>query len=287
MTSLPKKIGVIAHRGGSLLARENSLTAFKTALALGVDGIELDVQLSADQEVVVYHDFTINPSITVTREGKKLKTAGPILSQMTLEDLDSFRLTPLSSSTSSSLESLEKIPTLKEVLELVYLSGNSQIKLFIELKTSPHPYKSSDPYRLVDAVLECIEHSFLKEQVLLLSFDWRCLIYAQTQAILPMIYITQNASFIAAKEESAWFGGFDPYKFEGSFLQAIKEAGGAYWSSAYNQVTTELMDKARTLGLKVNIWTPNTNKNLETVIALGADDITTDRPDLLLTYLKR
>lgn len=279
---------MIAHRGGSLLARENSLTAFKTALALGADGIELDVQLSADKEVIVYHDFKINPSTTVTREGKTLKTTGPALSQMTLENLDSFRLTPLSSSKIPSLKDLEKIPTLKEVLEFIYLSGDSHIKLYIELKTSPHPYdNSSDPYHLVDAVLACVEQIPLREQVLLLSFDWRSLIYAQTKAVLPMIYITKNANPMIIKEESPWFGGFDPYKFEGSFLQAIKEAGGAYWSSTYSQVTDDLMDKARTLGLKVNIWTPNSHKNLEKVIALGADDITTDRPDLLLTYLKR
>ncbi|MGD9075398.1 MAG: glycerophosphodiester phosphodiesterase family protein, partial [Desulfobacteraceae bacterium] len=52
---------VIGHRGAAGLAPENTLAAFSRALDIGVDGMELDVQLSADGIAVVHHDFQLNP----------------------------------------------------------------------------------------------------------------------------------------------------------------------------------------------------------------------------------
>ncbi|MEO7053402.1 MAG: glycerophosphodiester phosphodiesterase family protein, partial [Rhizomicrobium sp.] len=54
----------IAHRGGAGLRPENTLVAFRHAIALGCDGAELDVQLSADGIVIVHHDFRLNPALT-------------------------------------------------------------------------------------------------------------------------------------------------------------------------------------------------------------------------------
>src|SRR5947209_15918186 len=51
---------VFAHRGGSALAPENTLAAFDNGLALGADGLELDVHLSRDGHVVVHHDRTLD-----------------------------------------------------------------------------------------------------------------------------------------------------------------------------------------------------------------------------------
>jgi glycerophosphoryl diester phosphodiesterase len=58
---LPKP-PVIAHRGASLYAPENTLPAFQLAILQGADAIELDVKLSADGQVVVIHDQTIDPT---------------------------------------------------------------------------------------------------------------------------------------------------------------------------------------------------------------------------------
>ena len=55
---------VIGHRGAAGLGPENTLCAFSKALDHGVDGVELDVQLSADGIAVVHHDFQLNPDIT-------------------------------------------------------------------------------------------------------------------------------------------------------------------------------------------------------------------------------
>src|SRR6185312_11204111 len=54
----------IAHRGGAALRPENTMAAFRSAVALGADGAELDVQLSADGVAVVHHDYRLNPALT-------------------------------------------------------------------------------------------------------------------------------------------------------------------------------------------------------------------------------
>ena len=57
---MPKRTEVFAHRGAKAIAPENTLPAFEQAIALGADGIELDVQCSKDGVLVVMHNFTVN-----------------------------------------------------------------------------------------------------------------------------------------------------------------------------------------------------------------------------------
>src|SRR4029079_3148849 len=72
---------VFAHRGGSALAPENTLDAFDNGLALGADGLELDVHLSRDGRVVVHHDRTLDRTTALTgpiaaRDAEVLERAG-------------------------------------------------------------------------------------------------------------------------------------------------------------------------------------------------------------------
>jgi glycerophosphoryl diester phosphodiesterase len=134
---------VIAHRGASAHAPENTLSAFKLALEQGAKAIELDVQLTADQEVVVFHDPTIQ---------RISKFQGKI-SDYKLEDLKKlnagFAYGPAFQG--------EKIPTLTEVFE--NLDG---VSLFIiELKNLTSPFDNLarkvsgliDEYNKTDKVL--------------------------------------------------------------------------------------------------------------------------------------
>ena len=78
---------VIGHRGAAGLAPENTLAAFSKALDIGVDGVELDVQLSADGIAVVHHDFQLNPDITRTAGGEWLESGNrPPIKELTLAE---------------------------------------------------------------------------------------------------------------------------------------------------------------------------------------------------------
>ena len=99
-----KKVKIFAHRGASAYAPENTLEAFRLAMEQGADGIELDVQLTKDGELVVIHDETID----------RVSNGKGAVRDYTLEELKSF-------SVSNHFEQYPdvKIPTLREVLELV------------------------------------------------------------------------------------------------------------------------------------------------------------------------
>ena len=99
----------IGHRGAKGYEPENTLIAFEKAINLGVDGIELDVHLSSDNELIVIHDETVDR----TTNGK-----GEV-NQLSLKELKALKI-----------EVTEKIPTLTEVLDLV----NKRCFVNIELK---------------------------------------------------------------------------------------------------------------------------------------------------------
>lgn len=109
---------VIAHRGYSAKAPENTMAAFELALAAGTDGIELDVHLTGDGEIVVIHDDTVNR----TTDGK-----GPV-GAFTLAELQALD----AGSWFAPEFAGEKIPTLKKVLELL---KDKDVLLTIEVKT--------------------------------------------------------------------------------------------------------------------------------------------------------
>lgn len=114
------KLKIIGHRGFASNYPENSLIGFEKAAQLGVDGVELDVHLTQDGEVVVHHDETIN----------RMTTGSGFIQQMTLAELQAF---PLRSRWRRRVYE-EKIPTLAEVLSL--LAAYPQVLINIELKTN-------------------------------------------------------------------------------------------------------------------------------------------------------
>jgi glycerophosphoryl diester phosphodiesterase len=71
---------VFAHRGAHLVARENTLEAFRDALALGVDGVELDVRRSADGALVVHHDPSVEGHVIAQTNAQHLPDFVPLLS---------------------------------------------------------------------------------------------------------------------------------------------------------------------------------------------------------------
>ncbi|RCW58620.1 glycerophosphodiester phosphodiesterase [Halanaerobium sp. ST460_2HS_T2] len=138
---------IIGHRGGAAGYPENTLAAFKKAVDFGADGVEFDVQLTRDGEVVVIHDELIDRTMT----GSGL-----------VKDYTLAELREMSAGEFFSPEfKAEKIPTLAEVLKVV--KGLEVIN--IELKNYlPYP-------RLEEKVLKLVDQFGLREQVIISSFN--------------------------------------------------------------------------------------------------------------------
>ncbi|MFH6961614.1 glycerophosphodiester phosphodiesterase [Flavobacterium plurextorum] len=147
----------IAHRGAKAYEPENTLQAFQKALDLNSDGIELDVHLSSDEQIIVIHDETIDR----TTNGKGL------VNTFSLSELKSFLI-----------DRKYQIPTLKEVFDLV----DKKCFINIELKGLGTPIK----------VVQLIEEYILDKNwnynhFIISSFDWNML--EETSNLNPKIPI--------------------------------------------------------------------------------------------------
>jgi len=308
----------IAHRGGAGLFPENTLTAFRNAVALGCDGAELDVQLSRDGGVVVFHDFCLKPEICRDASGAWLTEPTPYIKNLTLAQLrryDIGRTNPASEHArrhaAVDWRDGERIPTLADVIDIAK-GAPKPFRLFVEIKTSfADRTSSADPKVLAETTLKAIGECGYLENTTLVGFDWPALLHAkQLEPLIECWFTTLPQSWFAdapppiaddPPEETAlqqlrhwartatspWASGYDALNYGGSILRAIKAAGGDGWFPMHRDVTSETANEARALGLKIGAWTVNETIEMRAQCSFGIDAICTDRPDLLSRVLGR
>lgn len=142
----------MAHQGGAGLALSNTIVAFRNALKVGADGLELDVHATKDGEVVVTHDDTVDRTTDGTGAVKDFTLAE-------LKKLDAgYRFTPDNGQTYPYRGQGITIPTLREVL-----AEFPDQRINIEIKQSEPPIESK--------VLEVIDEMGMRDMVLVVSFD--------------------------------------------------------------------------------------------------------------------
>jgi glycerophosphoryl diester phosphodiesterase len=300
-----------AHRGGAALYPENTLAAFRDAVARGCDGAELDVQLSRDGEVVVFHDFRLKPAIC-RLDGKWIEKPTPRIKDLTLAELGCYdigRLDPKSDYGREFPHSMpidgERIPTLAEVLAVTN-TAKKPFALQVELKTSFADREiSADPIALAEAAVAVLRRADYLDRTIFVGFDWPGLIRAKQLAPQAKCWFTtMDLDFLRPPKDgerpsvamlrhwnetgtSPWAAGFDPGRYGNSVAKAIRAAGGDGWFPSYTDATAELVAEAKSLGLAVGAWTVNDPADMRRLIALGLDGLCTDRPDLLAKEIKK
>jgi glycerophosphoryl diester phosphodiesterase len=296
----PGKPLVIGHRGAAGLLPENTLAAFKRGCELGIDAIELDVLVSADGELVVHHDFKLKPEIARAQDGSWISSGSqPAIRELTVAQLKAYdigRLQPKTSYAGRYPEQTpvdgERIPTLKEVIDLFKQSCRPSTRLFVEIKTSPEePNLAPTPEAVADQVVNMLKAAGIAERTWILSFDWRNLVHIQrTAPAIPTVYLSivgPGLNNLKPNQPGAspWLAGLDIDDFSGSAPQAVKAAGGRIWSPYFKNLTPESLAEARHLGLLVSVWTPDSPDDLKKMIEMKVDAITTNRPDVLKKLL--
>lgn len=300
-----------AHRGGAGLYPENTRAAFRDAVARGCDGAELDVQLSRDGEVIVFHDFHLKPEIC-RLGGQWLQKPTHRIKDLTLAELRAFdvgRMDPASDYAKAHPHTMpvdgETIPTLAEVLEIVG-AAKKPFRLQVELKTSfLNRDVSADPVALAAATVAVLRRANYLDHTIFVGFDWSGLRHAK--AIAPDAecwFTTMALDFLrpsprdgdkpataalrhwAQTGTSPWADGFDAVNHGDSIQKAIKAAGGDGWFPDFVDATPDAVAEAKALGLKVGAWTVDEPEDMMRLIGLGLDGICTDRPDLLAKALR-
>ncbi len=295
-----QRVTIIGHRGAAGLAPENTLAAFRRACEIGVDGIELDVHLTADNVLVVHHDYALHPDLARERTGAYIADASrPLLRALTLAQLQQYdvgRLRPGSDYARKHPEQVAadgaRIPTLDAVISLFEQRCQPPTRLVVEIKTDPtQPTASAHPAEVADSTVAHLRRRGVAARAQVISFDWRAL--RRIQSIAPEIstsYLTfegtdWNTIEVGQPGASAWMAGLDIDEHGGSVPRAIVAAGGRNWSPHAGNVNATKLAEAHRLGLRVYVWTVNAMADMKQLVELGVDGITTDRPDLVRELL--
>ncbi|MEW6092937.1 MAG: glycerophosphodiester phosphodiesterase family protein [Chloroflexota bacterium] len=238
---------IIAHRGDSAHAPENTLSAFVMAAEKGADAIEFDVKLTADGQVIVIHDQTVDRTTNGHGDVRRLPLAA-------LRDLDA-------GARFEARFSGERIPTLDEVFKAV----GKRLHMNIELTNYATPSDS-----LVAKVVELVVKYDMQDRVLFSSFFPRNL--RRVRSLLPE----------TPRGLLAWAGwlGFPARTF------GWRRDYYALHPHLSN-VDAGLVSRLHAAGKRLHVWTVNAEEDMKHMIALGVDGIFTDDPALLSRCLGR
>ncbi len=249
---------IIAHRGASALAPENTLAAFRRAIADGAEGIEFDVRLSKDGAVVVFHDATL----------QRLTNRKNLVSSQTLEELQQidigswFRRRRSKANHSNDDFSAERIPTLIETLDFLQ---DFQGLIYIELKC-----RESETEKLAKAVCEIISGSLLLPQVIVKSFQLEAI-----PAVRRACSQVKTAALFAPKIMTI-------LRKEKRLVNIAADIGADMLSVHFSLATRKLMKKAAKKNLPVTIWTADNPRWIKRAFDLGLFAVITNNPATLL-----
>lgn len=293
-----KTLDIQGHRGARGLLPENTLPAFARALSIVVTTLELDCAITRDGVVVVSHDSILNPEITRDTMGASeshwITRDDLPISGFTFEELQRFdvgRINPASAYATRFPQQQPvdgtRMPKLEDVFALARKAGNETVRFNIETKISPlHPERTVSPETFAQCLIFTIKNNGLQKRTVVQSFDWRTLVVVQREAPeIATSYLTAQQPFmdniLAHGHASPWNAGLHVSQFEGSIPRLVKTAGGAIWSPCSNDVDAATVREAQALGLKVVVWTVNTEMDMLRMMEFGVDGIISDYPDLL------
>jgi glycerophosphoryl diester phosphodiesterase len=240
-----ERVDIVAHRGGAGLSAENSMGAFRQAVALQVDAVELDVHLSADGEIIVHHDATLDR--TTNGEGPLCKEPWAQLQQLRLAAAPN-----------------ESMPRLADVLSLL---KPTSCDLSLEMKQDPagHAYP-----HFAQCILETLVTWGFTHRSFIHSFYWKELEFFRERD--PALLLGANVDQDMVKK----FGNIE------AILDAICEMGLHEINVDHRIFHEAGLKSATARGLSTTLWTVNSDADLARWIQQPLRSMATDYPDRAL-----
>lgn len=247
---------IIAHRGASKHAPENTFAAFKRAIDAGADGIELDVRLAKDGVAMVFHDSSLKRIA-----GRKDKIANYTSTELGSIDAGSWFNIHAPKLADPAYKN-ESVPTLAKTLDFL---KDFEGLIYIELKC-----KEADSEPLAKAVTDVICGSQLLPQIVVKSFKLSAI--PHLKRFCPAV---RTAALFAPKIKNI-------LRKDKHLLKLAEEAGADEISLHYTLATRKLMKKAAKRNLRVIIWTADHPRWIRRALKLGLTAIITNDPARLL-----
>lgn len=232
------RVLVIAHRGDSKVAPENTLPAFQSAVDIGADLIELDYGHTSDGVPIVIHDGTLDRTTDA-----RVKLGGQ---QIRVVDKTAAELADLDAGTWFGEQFAgTRVPTLAEALDVIQAGSVTLIE-----------QKAGDAETLVNLLRE----KDLTDKVVVQSFNWGFL--TQVHQLEPRIVL----------------GALGHQKLTTQKLDAAQQTGAQVIGWSHNSVTKEWIDEIHRRGLKAWVWTVDDMDRAEHLIGEGIDGVITNVP---------
>ena len=241
---------IFAHRGASAYAPENTLEAFELAAKMGADGVELDVHLTKDGELVVAHD----------EELSRVSNGRGFIRDKTIAELKQLRFNKTHPEYANAT-----IPTLREVYELLKPTG---LEVNTELKTSRIRYE-----HIEEKCVQLAVETGMTERVMYSCFNTASLLLIKHMDSSARVGLLRTP---VGKLNNRKVKAIDPWNL--AHLVGI---------DAIHPHFSELLlyreaDKAHAKGMQVNVWTVNSEDDIRKCLRAGADMLIGDYPDRML-----
>ena len=255
---------VLAHRGASALAPECSPSAFELAAKLGVHGFEIDIRLTKDEEIIVFHDEELN---RVTNFSGKVSDY--TLAELKEADLG-YHFLDLDGAPSYK-NTGEQIITLGELL-----TSYPQMLINIDMKDEPHTYEGS---LMPSKLWRLIEEHQAFDRVVVASFY-------DDQLDRFNLYAQNTVALSASEKEVKKAYTAYTSQFKHLYHPKVDIFQIPVKSTVFPLDNPGFINFLNSLNIPVHYWTINDPEMMKKLISNGAKGIITDRPDLAMEVLK-
>lgn len=310
---------IIAHRGATYLAPENTLTAFENAMDLGADGVEMDVQQTKDKGLIIHHDYLIDIGMELSAK----------IYDLTVGELESISVTKWNGVDITT----EKLATLDEALS--FCKGLENCTIQLELKA---PILNDPDF--IPNVVEHIRAAAIADRLILVSFRHDLL--RQAKALMPELRIgiltlgdllsmmlpppvlwkdlglvnsmdepldEENCPALrrqvdlvssAISDKLTLIAALYPHQSVREILQTLSDQADPaayvqtldfpveYVSCEYHTAfrNPEVVNQLHAIGCKAAFWTVNTQNVVRSLLPLEPDCFVTDRPDTIRVWIE-
>ena len=268
-------VDVQAHRGGAGLMSENTVEAVKRALDLGVNTLELDLQVSKDGLIVVSHDPYLHYRYAIRPDGSYVEKddTKEYIYKMPYSEIAKYDVGSRPSEVWPDKECVKAVmPLANDLIDFVEKyteeKGLSPVRYNIEIKSKDAAGEGQNWPTYDRFVTECCKflHSKqLDDRLVVQSFDVRALNYLHEK------YPEMNVSYLVDEDAP----DFDTYM---GYLKFTPQ-----WLSPHHSITDEaLVQKCREKGIKIVPWTVDEPEDIKRILDLGVDAIISNYPDRVL-----